>query len=49
VAVGDELPALPIFLTEEDYVPAPLEETYRVSWAAFPADFKELLEPGPEA
>jgi hypothetical protein len=45
VAVGDELPALPIFLTEDDYVPAPLEETYRASWAVFPADFKELLEP----
>jgi hypothetical protein len=45
VAVGDELPALPIFLTEEDYILAPLEETYRASWAAFPADLKELLEP----
>jgi hypothetical protein len=46
MAVGDELPALPIFLTDEgDYVPAPLEETYRASWAAFPADFKELLVP----
>jgi hypothetical protein len=45
VAVGDDLPALPIFLTEMDYVPAPLEETYRASWAAYPADFKELLEP----
>jgi hypothetical protein len=47
VAVGDELPSLPIFLTEEAYVPAPLEETYRASWAAFPADFKELLTLGP--
>jgi hypothetical protein len=47
VAVGDDLPGLPIFLTEDEYVPAPLEETYRASWAAFPADFKELLEPPP--
>lgn len=45
VAVGDDLPPLPIFLTEDDYIPAPLEETYRASWAAYPADFKELLEP----
>jgi hypothetical protein len=45
VAVGDDLPSLPIFLTEDDYVPAPLEGTYRASWAAYPADFKELLEP----
>jgi uncharacterized protein DUF4058 len=45
MAVGDDLPGLPIFLTEDEYVPAPLEETYRASWAVFPADFKELLEP----
>jgi Protein of unknown function (DUF4058) len=44
VAVGDDLPGLPIFLTEFDYIPAPLEETYRASWAVFPADFKDLLE-----
>jgi hypothetical protein len=44
VAVGDDLPGLPIFLTRDEYVPAPLEETYRASWAVFPADFKELLE-----
>jgi len=44
LAVGDDLPSLPIFLTEDEYVPAPLEETYRVSWAVFPADFKPLLE-----
>src|SRR5205823_13425915 len=37
VAVGDDLPALPIFLTEDDYIPAPLEETYRASWAVYPA------------
>lgn len=43
VAVGDDLPALPIFLTEDGFVPAPLEETYRASWAAYPADFRELL------
>jgi hypothetical protein len=45
VAVGDGLPALPIFLTEDEYIPAPLEQTYRASWAVYPADFKELLEP----
>ena len=43
VAVGDDLPALPIFLTEDEYIPAPLEETYRASWAAYPAALKELL------
>jgi hypothetical protein len=44
VAVGDELPALPIFLTEDTYILAPLEETYQASWAAFPRELKELLE-----
>jgi hypothetical protein len=42
--VGDKLPALPIFLTEDEYILAPLDETYQASWAAFPADFKGLLE-----
>jgi hypothetical protein len=45
VAVGDDLPSLPIFLTEADYIEAPLEETYRASWAVYPADLKELVEP----
>lgn len=44
IAVGDELPAMPIFLTEVDYVPAPLEETYQKSWSVFPNELKELLE-----
>jgi hypothetical protein len=49
VAMGDELPDLPIFLTDFDYVAAPLEETYRASWAAFPRDFKPLLDPDRES
>ena len=44
VAVGDPLTPMPLFLDADVYVPAPLEETYRASWAVFPADFKELLE-----
>jgi hypothetical protein len=44
VAVGDRLPALPVYLSEADYILAPLEETYQASWAVFPADFKEMLE-----
>jgi hypothetical protein len=42
VAVGDELPSLPIFLTPETYVPAPLEASYRATWRLFP--LKRLLE-----
>jgi hypothetical protein len=43
VAVGDPLPSLPIFLTDDEYVPAPLDETYGTSWRVFPGEFKELL------
>jgi hypothetical protein len=43
VAVGDELPAMPLFLEPEAYVPAPLEATYQTAWAVFPAVLKDLL------
>jgi hypothetical protein len=43
IAVGDSLPSLPIFLTDEEYIPAPLEETYSTSWRVFPSEFKDLL------
>ena len=44
VAVGDPLPAIPLFLTEYDYVPCPLESSYMQSWAVFPAMLRELME-----
>lgn len=44
IAVGDPLPAMPLFLKPEFYVPAPLEESYLASWATFPAALKRLLE-----
>jgi hypothetical protein len=45
VGIGDALPSLPIFLSEDRYVPAPLEATYEAAWAVFPAMLKELIEP----
>jgi hypothetical protein len=46
LAVGDDLPAMPVFLADsEEHVLAPLEATYRASWDAFPVDLKELVEP----
>ena len=45
VGVGDPLPSLPIFLTEVEHIPAPLESTYAQAWAVFPAMLKELIEP----
>jgi hypothetical protein len=47
VAVGSALPAIPLFLTDDLFIAAPLEESYQASWAAFPADYKDLLEPAP--
>lgn len=44
VAVGDALPEMPLFLTHEIYVPAPLDETYHSAWDAFPRALKGLLE-----
>jgi hypothetical protein len=45
VGIGDALPSLPIFLSEDRYIPAPLEATYQEAWAVFPAMPKELIEP----
>ncbi len=45
IGVGDPLPPIPLFLTEdEDYVPCPLEATYMEAWAALPALLQELVE-----
>ncbi len=49
VAVGDVLPEMPLFLTAEVYVSAPLEATYQSAWGAMPAFWREFLTaaPGP--
>ena len=45
IAVGEALPDMPIFLKPEFYVPAPLENSYRMTWDEFfPAPMKRLLE-----
>jgi hypothetical protein len=47
VGVGDRLPAIPLFLTESDYVPCPLDATYEEAWRVFPAMLKEeMVSPG---
>jgi hypothetical protein len=43
VAVGDELPDMPIFLRPGEYVKVPLESTYRAGWDVFPGAVKGLL------
>ncbi len=44
VGVGDRLPPIPLFLTEYDFVPSPLEATYDQAWAVFPSMLKEIVE-----
>jgi hypothetical protein len=46
IAVGADLPDMPIFLAPDRYVLAPLDKTYRTTWDDFfPAPMKKLLEP----
>ena len=44
IAVGDSMPSLPIFLDEGTYVPAPLEQTYQLTWSKCPQPVRELVE-----
>ena len=42
--VGDKLPEMPLFLTDEEYVEVPLERTYQLTWQGFPAPLRRLVE-----
>ncbi len=44
VAVGDELPDMPLFLEPESYVQVPLESTYRTACEGVPAYWRKQLE-----
>ena len=44
IAVGDDLPDMPLFLKPDFYIPAPLEASYQTTWIDFPAELKGLLE-----
>ncbi len=44
VAVGDKLPNLPLYLTPEEYVEIPLEETYQAAFEAVPDFWREAVE-----
>jgi hypothetical protein len=47
VAVGDELPPMPLFLEAEVYVSVPLEATYQAAFAAVPKRWRDVLGPSP--
>lgn len=44
VAVGDVLPAMPLFLTPRAHVLVPLEPMYEATWSACPAAIRALVE-----
>jgi hypothetical protein len=44
LAVGDELPDMPLFLTSEQYINVPLESTYRAAYAGVPRYYRAILE-----
>jgi hypothetical protein len=45
IAIGDALPSAPIFLEDDDFVNAPLEQTYSRAWEVVPDVIKELMTP----
>jgi hypothetical protein len=46
VAVGDPLPDMPLFLTQDVHVKVPLEPTYQTTWDATPEDLRLAVETG---
>jgi hypothetical protein len=43
IATGDVLPDMPLFLTPERYINAPLEATYQTAWRGVPQRWKRVL------
>ena len=46
VTVGDELPEMPIFLSDSLYALVPLEPTYEATWDAQPEELRLAVETG---
>ncbi len=47
VGVGQAMPEMPLFLTEDRYVPCPLEATYQETWRVFPQHLRTRIENPP--
>ena len=43
-AVGEELPAMPLFIAPEAHILVPLEDTYQRAWANTPQSVRRLVE-----
>jgi hypothetical protein len=46
VAVGDDLPEMPLFLANSLHIRVPLESTYRATWDASPEEMRIAVETG---
>jgi hypothetical protein len=46
VAVGDQLPDMPLFLTNDLHIRVPLEPTYQATWDASPEEMRMAVETG---
>lgn len=44
LAVGQNLPVMPLFLTSDEYINLPLQDTYDEAWRGVPARWKTVLE-----
>jgi hypothetical protein len=49
VAVGDQLPAMPLFLNPDEYIPVELEQSYQAAFEGVPDFWKEMLEQKPRS
>jgi CO/xanthine dehydrogenase Mo-binding subunit len=45
IAVGDQLPEMPLYLEPHDYVIVPLEETYLAAWDTVPTRWQRVIAP----
>ena len=46
MTVGDALPDMPLFLTNDLHVMVPLEPTYQATWVASPEELRIAVETG---
>jgi hypothetical protein len=42
-AVGEPIPQMPLFLTQENYIRVPLDEAYRAAWEDVPPQYQQAL------
>jgi hypothetical protein len=45
-AVGAPVPTMPLFLTPDDYIRAPLDEAYQTAWDSMPPFWRDVLSRG---